>query len=260
MGLREVGLDRDGSAQGVGRLVKTALLLQDDAEIGKQARICTVSRDSPMQQFRCHVLPPRLMAKQTEQMQGRAGDWVRPPAPGDSMFRLRRGAQPDDGQDPDQRPALNPRRLRRGSSQHRPDAQHFSCRPPRARPGKLRRSLEKAIKVRCSLSALAIILTIPRPPVYRYKDMRAPPAFEDGESRSELFRPKVRSSGWPLRDHSGPPVGVRMAIARQRSRQSRAGRSERRLRAAGPVPAIPCGLRGAMPCRFVTDGHQRTGL
>lgn len=70
MGLREVWLDRDGSAQGVGRLVKTALLLQNDAEIGKEARICTVSRDSPMQQFRCHVLPPRVMAEQTEQMQG----------------------------------------------------------------------------------------------------------------------------------------------------------------------------------------------
>jgi len=70
MGLREIGLDRNGLAQGVGRLVKTALLLQDDAEIGKHARICTVSRDSPMEQFGCHVLPARLMAEQSEQMQG----------------------------------------------------------------------------------------------------------------------------------------------------------------------------------------------
>ena len=69
MGLREIGLDRDGVAQDVGRFVKTALLLQDDAEIGKQARICTVSRDSPPEQFGCRVLPARLMAEQTEQMQ-----------------------------------------------------------------------------------------------------------------------------------------------------------------------------------------------
>src|SRR3984957_17700086 len=70
MGLREIGLDRNGLAQGVSRLAKTALLLQDDAEIGKQARICTVSRYSPMEQFGCRVLPVRLVAEQTEQMQG----------------------------------------------------------------------------------------------------------------------------------------------------------------------------------------------
>jgi hypothetical protein len=69
MGLRQIGLDRNGSAQGAGRLVKTALLLQDDAEIGKQARICTVSRDSPLEQFGCRVLPARLMAEQSQQMQ-----------------------------------------------------------------------------------------------------------------------------------------------------------------------------------------------
>jgi hypothetical protein len=54
----------------LGRLVKAALPLQDDAKIGKQPRICTVSRNSSMEQFGCCILPARLMAEQTEQMQG----------------------------------------------------------------------------------------------------------------------------------------------------------------------------------------------
>ena len=70
MGLREIGLDRNGLAQDLRRLVKTAQLLQDDTEIGKQPRICTVSRDSSMKEFGCRALTAHLMAEQTEQMQG----------------------------------------------------------------------------------------------------------------------------------------------------------------------------------------------
>jgi hypothetical protein len=69
MGLREIGLNRNGSTQGLDRLVKAALLLQDDAKIGKQPRICTISRYSSMEQFGCRVLPADLMAEQTEQVQ-----------------------------------------------------------------------------------------------------------------------------------------------------------------------------------------------
>jgi hypothetical protein len=70
MGFREIRLDRNGLAERGNRLVEEALLLQDDAEIGKQAGVRTVSRYSPMEHFGRRVVSARMMAEQTEQMQG----------------------------------------------------------------------------------------------------------------------------------------------------------------------------------------------
>src|SRR5215475_1518089 len=69
MGFREIGLDRNGLAERANRLVEAALLLQDGAEIGKQAGVPTVSRYSPVEHFGRRVVPARMMAEQTEQMQ-----------------------------------------------------------------------------------------------------------------------------------------------------------------------------------------------
>src|SRR5215467_1229315 len=69
MGFREIGLDRNGLAERGNRLVEAALLLQDGAEIGKQAGVRAVSRYSPVEHFGRCVVPARIMAEQTEQMQ-----------------------------------------------------------------------------------------------------------------------------------------------------------------------------------------------
>jgi hypothetical protein len=69
MGFREIGLDRNGLAERGDRLVEAALPLQDGAEIGKQAGVRAVSQYSPVEHFGRSVVPARLMAEQTEQMQ-----------------------------------------------------------------------------------------------------------------------------------------------------------------------------------------------